>query len=254
MRKANYRDVASRYDDARTLSEENMSMWLRLISERVGPGSARVLDLGCGNGRFAIPMATKLGYSVTGVDGSEEMIAKARTKEGADHVEWSIQNVTRLDYRASSFDVVFMSHLLHHLDEPYALIERCFHILKPGGGLMNRYGAMECISGDPEHTFFPNARALDEARTPTVAQIEAWFGRAGFYEVGSRTIVQQTDISAEERVKRVAARVSSVLTLLDDGEFQKGLANLRAYALAHPEDPWMTEDKLTITWRKKPSR
>jgi hypothetical protein len=45
--------------------------------------------------------------------------------------------------------------------------------------------------------------------------------------------------------------VSSVLSLLDDREFESGLAKMREYALSHPDDRWMLEDKLTLTWGTK---
>lgn len=252
MKKADYGEIAERFDDARTLSDENMSAWLRLISERIGRLRVKLLDLGCGTGRFALPLAAKLGYSVTGVDVSREMIAKAKAKDTQGQVEWSIANVNDLPYSDSSFDVVFMSHLLHHLDRPFELVERCFRLVKPGGILFNRYGAMEHIRTDPEHTFFPRARELDEARTPTVNQVETWFRKAGFADVGSETVAQQTNVSATNRVRSVRARVSSVLSLMADAEFYQGLAEMERYAVANPDDRWMMTDKLTLTWGRKP--
>ena len=38
-----------------------------------------ILDLGCGTGNHAIPMACK-GYQVTGVDRSQQMLDRARSK------------------------------------------------------------------------------------------------------------------------------------------------------------------------------
>jgi len=53
--------------------------WLRRLIESL-PSSGRVLDLGCGAG---VPVARELaalGHCVVGVDGSEEQIARARSK------------------------------------------------------------------------------------------------------------------------------------------------------------------------------
>ncbi|KPJ51544.1 hypothetical protein AMJ39_09700 [candidate division TA06 bacterium DG_24] len=41
-----------------------------------------VLELGCGTGRVAIPIA-KRGYRITGLDASEPMLARARQKAAA---------------------------------------------------------------------------------------------------------------------------------------------------------------------------
>lgn len=48
---------------------------------RFGDGGAyrRVLDLGCGTGNHALPLARR-GYDVTGVDLSDDMVARARRK------------------------------------------------------------------------------------------------------------------------------------------------------------------------------
>lgn len=50
------------------------------IFETYGDSSiARIVDLGCGTGNHALPLAQR-GYQVTGVDGSEPMLVKARQK------------------------------------------------------------------------------------------------------------------------------------------------------------------------------
>lgn len=66
-----------------------------------------ILDLGCGTGNHAHPLAAR-GYQVTGVDRSAEMLDKARAKLGNQHgpqfVQGEIQELD-LDHR---FDVVLM--------------------------------------------------------------------------------------------------------------------------------------------------
>src|SRR5712671_1857830 len=68
------------YDDDWPLTEQ----WARLLG---GP----LLDLACGTGRMALRMAA-LGYQVTGVDITPEMIARARHKaaERAASIEWVV--------------------------------------------------------------------------------------------------------------------------------------------------------------------
>ena len=50
-----------------------------LLRSHAGGPVASILDLGCGTGNHAIPLAQR-GYAVTGVDRSEAMLAIARTK------------------------------------------------------------------------------------------------------------------------------------------------------------------------------
>ncbi len=248
VKKANYRRIANTYDIARSMSEENLELWLRLISEKLGDHrNLKLLDLGCGTGRFSIPIADRLGYSVTGADESSAMLREARKKDEGAQVKWDIQEATSLSYPVESFDAVFMSHLLHHVDEPLRVVEECHRILRPKGILLDRYGAIEDIHDDPEHRFFPRIIELDRARTPTVEQVEKWFGTAGFKRVSSETIEQRTFSYVEERVKKAELRHTSALTLISQSDFKQGLEALREYVSDNPDDPWLLNDRITLT-------
>ena len=253
MRKADYRRISVSYDVSRHLSEKNLELWIELISQKLGSyQKVDFLDLGCGTGRFSIPIATKLGYSVTGADISKEMILKAREKKGESQVRWIIKDATTSSFLGCSFDAVFMSHLLHHVGDPLSVVKDCYHILKPEGIILNRYGAMENIRDDPEHRFFPEVAELDEACTPTTKQVEKWFRVAGFNDISSETIAQQTYRSTEEILRKTELKHTSALTLISQSAFERGLRALREYISTNPNDPWLFRDKLTLTTGKKP--
>jgi ubiquinone/menaquinone biosynthesis C-methylase UbiE len=173
VKKADYREISSTYDLSRPISEKNLALWLELISGKIGPRRGlKLLDLGCGTGRFSIPIAKRLGCHVTGADSSGEMLRRAMVKEGSGAVEWHIQDAESLSYPDIAFDVVFMSHLLHHVDDPIKVVKESHRVLRPGGVILNRYGSMGNIHSDPEHRFFPETIEIDKGRTPTVGQVE----------------------------------------------------------------------------------
>ena len=70
-------DYAPFYDweNARTLQRRDVAFWQRLAVAQDG----RVLELGCGTGRIAVP-AARAGARIVGIDRSEEMLARARTR------------------------------------------------------------------------------------------------------------------------------------------------------------------------------
>ncbi|HEY6951944.1 MAG TPA: class I SAM-dependent methyltransferase [Bacteroidota bacterium] len=70
--------------------------------------STGILDIGCGTGRHAIELARR-GYSVTGIDLSESMLAKARLKarEAGLRIEF-IQSDARTLQFVNEFDLVIM--------------------------------------------------------------------------------------------------------------------------------------------------
>lgn len=223
-------------------------MCLKSVSRRAGhKKQVRMLDLGCGTGRFAIPFAYRLGYSVTAVDSSREMIDKARQKDPKSLVTWVVQDVISMELDDSSFDVIFMSHLLHHLDYPYGLLRKSFRILKNDGAIFNRYGALEHIRNDPEHKFFPEALTIDELRCPTIVRVEAWLREAGFTGVRSKIADQPTYDSGWDRLSKVKLKSTSVLTFIDQQSFEEGLKRFEKYVSAHSLDPWLMSDRMTIT-------
>ncbi len=248
MKKADYRRIASFYDQGRTISDQNIDLWLDLIKEfsKVSSG-ARVLDLGCGTGRFTIPMATKLRFSVTGADSSKEMLAKAKEKDGADIVAWDCQDAEHLTYRDSSFDVVFASHLLHHVDSPLRVLRECKRVLRNPGVMLVRYGAIEHNRNDVEHTFFPETLAIDEARIPSVRTVESWLTNTGFAGVRSKEVVQQSYATSIVHLNAVRVKHTSVLTIIPQEVFEMGLHKLEEYIKNHPDDKWLLMDTITMT-------
>jgi SAM-dependent methyltransferase len=72
-------DYAAFYDweNAQTVQRRDVAFWRRLADAAAGP----VLELGTGTGRVALPIA-RGGTPVVGVDRSEAMLDRARTKIG----------------------------------------------------------------------------------------------------------------------------------------------------------------------------
>lgn len=74
----------------------------------------RVLDLGCGDGRFALGVA-RLASSVDGLDPDTEAITAAKRsarKSGLGNVRFAVGAAQRLPYPVAAFDVVFLSWTL----------------------------------------------------------------------------------------------------------------------------------------------
>src|SRR5438552_3725622 len=75
--------IHERYVAARRLTEEARETWARAISEHLGPGPlGRVLDVGCGTGRFSRLLRDVLSASVYAVDPSADMLGQAPRPDG----------------------------------------------------------------------------------------------------------------------------------------------------------------------------
>lgn len=90
----------------------------RVIGAIFGPvRGLRVADVGCGTGRHAIRLAAD-GARVTGLDFSEGMLARARTKKGAAQVRFVRHDLTqRLPFEDGSFDRVFCCLVVDHIGD-----------------------------------------------------------------------------------------------------------------------------------------
>lgn len=94
---------------------------------------AVVVDLGCGSGNITRLLAQQWPRaSVTGIDDSEAMLAKAADEPGSIH--WMTQSVA--DWGSlECADVVFSNAALHWLPDHATLFKRLVDALKPGGVL-----------------------------------------------------------------------------------------------------------------------
>ena len=127
------------------LAGESRSMWKAALKDRISgccPGRQEseisVLDVGCGPGFFAV-ILTELGYRVTAVDLSEEMLGEARMNAGslAERIQFRRGNAEALDYPDDSFDIVISRNLTWNLPHPDIAYSEWCRVLKPGGALIN---------------------------------------------------------------------------------------------------------------------
>ena len=77
---------------------------VRFLSDLAGPGP--VLELGIGTGRTALPLA-QIGYEVHGIDASEAMVKKLRSKVGGEDIPVTIGDFAELDIE-EEFSLVYV--------------------------------------------------------------------------------------------------------------------------------------------------
>jgi len=94
----------------------------------------RLLDIGCGGGLLAEPMA-RLGADVVGADAAPRNIPVARLHAEQSGLVIDYRHTTAEDLAAAGerFDVVLNMEVVEHVADPLAYLTACQELLKPGG-------------------------------------------------------------------------------------------------------------------------
>lgn len=96
-----------------------------------------ILDIGCGGGLMAEPMA-RLGATVTGADAATGNIAVAslHAKEQGLAIDYRATTSEALAAEGHSYDVVMALEIVEHVADPAEFIATCRDLVKPGGLLI----------------------------------------------------------------------------------------------------------------------
>lgn len=225
--KADYSSIAASYDSARKLPANSIVQWIDLIVEYGKLVAESVfLDLGCGTGRFTIPLSLSDGYHAIGADYSQEMLGKAILKPDSHSAGWVRCDAHRLPFLSDSMQCVFMSMLVHHLDDIDAMFRECHRVLHTGGACLIRTCLHEDMQGMPVYRFMPKAYDIDFRRLPAFETIESGLESAGFKDIGYITVRQDLVSTIEQYMDKMRMRSISTLTFLSDDELRDGIDRL----------------------------
>jgi len=128
-------DWNRRYDGADLIWTAQANRTLMAEVESLEPG--RALDLGCGEGRNAVWLASR-GWEVTGVDFADVGLRKARLLAEAQAVvvEWVLADLQTYEPARSAYDLVVVLYLHLGPDHRGAVHATAASALRPGGTLI----------------------------------------------------------------------------------------------------------------------
>lgn len=150
-----------------------------LTHSRVGtPGT--LLDIGCGNGAF-LARAKDMGWQVQGCEVDPKAVAACRSID-LDVIEG---DAFAAQLNENSFDVITMSHVIEHVHDQPALLQRSFDLLRPGGWLWlacpNPQSIGLHVFGKSWHALHPPYHLC----IPSKAVLASWLSKVGFDEINS---------------------------------------------------------------------
>jgi ubiquinone/menaquinone biosynthesis C-methylase UbiE len=224
-------DIPVAYDRGRDHGPEVLNLWMDVVASHVGDYRVKsILDLGCGTGRFSEALAARFDAEVVGIDPSEKMLEQARNKRRDHRVRYERGCGESIPLPANSVDLIFMSMIFHHFDDPTRAARECRRVLRDGATVFLRAGTRERSSSYPFVDFFPESRPILEECLPATAFVREVFEAAGFRMVKFEVITQEIAQSYTAYAEKLSAGADSVLAKLSQSEFAAGMGALRSHA------------------------
>jgi ubiquinone/menaquinone biosynthesis C-methylase UbiE len=162
---ARYDGIADWYDTEFQPAPLESETW-KTLRRLLGAPAGSLLDVGCGTGAYAAGL-TELGWDVTGVDVSEDMLRRAAAK-GVHTVH---ADAAALPFEAESFDAAVSVFTNTDVDDLAAVLGEIVRVLRPGAPLV--YVAVHPCFVGPHSVYDP------EGKVPELHR--GWYRHVGRY-------------------------------------------------------------------------
>ncbi len=149
-----------------------------------------VLDIGCGGGLLAEPMA-RLGATVTGLDAVEKNVraAASHAAEAGLRIDYQCRTAEDLAKDGQQFDVVLNMEVIEHVADRDAFVQASARLVRPGGlciaATLNRTAKafmMAIVGAEYVLRWLPRG-THDWRRFVRPSELDSWLRRHGLERV-----------------------------------------------------------------------
>ena len=220
--------IPDNYNQGRDHGPAVRRLWMEAVERRINRSSLRkILDLGCGTGRFSDALAEHVHATVIGIDPSTKMLSHTPASSADVAVVYGCGSAEAIPLASGAIDMIFISMVFHHFTDPELAGQECARVLRPEGYLCLRTASREMIPQYAYVPFFPASWPVLEQRLPSLTRQCEVFQSAGLELVSVELITQQIAPDYLNYAEKLATKSDSILASLDDADFERGLQALR---------------------------
>jgi ubiquinone/menaquinone biosynthesis C-methylase UbiE len=243
-RSIDYEKVKNIYDLVR---EGDPEMVHQLFSYVSLESDSLVLDVGCGTANNTLLFREIVKTRVVGIDITLGMLQRAIIKSG--EILYIQSPAENLPFKPDTFDFVFMTEVVHHLNNIKSAVLEILRVLKHNCPLCIVTQSHEQIEHRTTSRFFPATVFIDKDRYPRITELEQLLLIIGFSTVNSQSYEFTPVGLGTEFLQTIEMRGFSMLHKISDEDYEKGLKALKS-VLSRGEDlPHVPE--YTFVWARK---
>lgn len=223
-------DYAVALSQLRAIPEHAAELYAAYIVDQGACDTLRVLDYGCGPGRFFFSLAAKLPdvrIDYVGIDTSTMMVQRLSAVEFPKNVVARRIATTDIEAVAGEFDLVLMSEVIHLLGRPTDAIASAAALLANEGQIAIRTTQLADLETRDWYKYFPACLALDLQRHKSQELINAALIQASLRVIGPVRIDESTVLTGDEYIRIHGARPYSTLREIEPTQFAAGMEAMR---------------------------
>lgn len=245
MGKVNYDDISNIYDDVR---EEELDLVKRILDDAKIEKGMNVLDVGCGTGNYANVIQKITKANIFGVDSSSGMLEKAKEKNK--NVIFKIGSIPNLPFEDESFDFIYMTDVIHHIDDIDKMFLEFNRILKNEGKICISTQSHRQIDLRYMSEFFPETAIVDKKRYPDIDKIKISSEKNAFDYIKSDILGEGDEVILDAKyIETIEKKGFSMLHLISEDNYEKGLKNIKR--LIDEKNIIRKSAGTTLVWLKK---
>jgi SAM-dependent methyltransferase len=193
---------------------------------------SRVLEVGIGTGRIALPLASRV-RQIVGIDLSRGMMDRLRAKRTTEPIRVVEANAMQLPLASDSFDAVVAVHVFHLIEGWREALQEAARVLRPGGMLLAGYN--DRSDSDDEHRMWKIWNDVTHIERPKNVgiqrdQYDTFWVDAGWTPASDKLSYHFSVENTPERfLNQLERRIWSNTWRMSDEEVARGLKQMRAY-------------------------